>query len=94
MQLSDEQKEILLNDEESGRTFETFLQEINGQYKDYFSLNGNKVITDYFPLVISGRPPSVRLRYVQMSNLNEEIKQKVVSKYKELFAEYADYQII
>jgi hypothetical protein len=83
--------EILLNDEENGRKFGTFLQEINEQYKDYF---GDKVITHYFPLLMSGRPPAIRLRYLQSSNLDEEIKQKVISKYKELFGEYADYQII
>jgi hypothetical protein len=43
---------------------------------------------------MSGRPPAIRLRYLQSSNLDEEIKQKVISKYKELFGEYADYQII
>ena len=89
MELSNEKK--LIQDEESGKRFEAFLDQINKEYKEYF---GEKVVTHYFPLVRSGRPPAIRLRYLETSNLDKEIKQKVISKYNELFGEYADYQII
>lgn len=95
MELSDEQKQILKQDEENGKSFEAFLDQINEQHKEYFNIRGdNNTITHYFPLLRSGRPPAIRLRYIQPYNLDEELKQKVISKYKELFGEYADYQII
>lgn len=96
MEHSDEQEQLLKQDEEKGEAFETFLNEINNEYKSYFDSRNDerKTITHYFLLLRSGRPPAIRLRYAQPTNLNEEIKQKVIMKYKELFGEYADYQII
>jgi hypothetical protein len=96
MELSEEQKLLLKQDEENGKAFETFLDEINKEYKSYFdSRHDDKpTITHYFLLLRSGRPPAIRLRYAQPSNLDEGIKQKVITKYKELFGKYADYQII
>ena len=95
MELSDAQKQILKQDEENGKLFEAFLREINEQYKDYFeSRPSRNTITHYFSLLRSRRPPAIRLRYVQPSNLDGDIRQEVITKYKVLFGEYADYQII
>lgn len=96
MELSNEQKQLLKQDEENGKAFEAFLDQINEENKDYFKSRGDNrdSLNWYFALLTTSRPPIIRLRYVQPSNLDEKIKQKVITKYKELFGEYADYQII
>lgn len=65
MGLSDEQKQLLKQDEENGEAFEAFLAQINKEHKDYFDSRNDerKTITHYFLLLRSGRPPAIRLRY-------------------------------
>ena len=95
MNLTEDQKKFLKEDEEKGIAFKTFLNGINLDYKDYFNKHSKrKIILDFFGLLEEKRPPAIRLRYLQLTKLNEEIKLEVINKYKELFGEYADYKII
>ncbi len=96
MELTEDQKELLKRDEENRRTFQTFLEQVNKDYKSYFQKVGDKrdSIGWYFSLVTNSRPPAIRLRYIRQHDLSEEIKSKVINKYRDLFGESADYQVI
>lgn len=96
MNLTNEQKELLKKDEENGVSFESFINKINIDNKEYFNNQegGQNEISFFFILIESGRPPAIRLRYLQQSNIDERIKIEVITKYKEIFGIYADYQVI
>ena len=96
MELTDEQKQLLKQDDENGVAFETFLEEINKEYKEYFDNRTDryKNIKECFSLLSNWRPPYYRLRYVSQSNLDNLIKLDVINKYKELFGDNSDYQTI
>ncbi len=42
MELTEDQKELLKRDEENRRTFQTFLEQVNKDYKSYFQKVGDK----------------------------------------------------
>ncbi|KAA9037160.1 hypothetical protein FW778_17170 [Ginsengibacter hankyongi] len=95
MNLTEEQKQILLNDEENRIAFEAFLEQINLDYKVYFNnQEKRKTVLDFFSYVVNQKPPAIRLRYLEQRHLDEEIRLKVVDKYRELFGNDADYQVI
>ena len=87
---------MLLQDELNGYKFKEFLNSINDSYKSYFEsrVDDRKDIHKCFALLENNRPPSIRLRYLKQSDINEQILNLVITKYKEMFGEYADYQII
>jgi hypothetical protein len=90
-------KEImLLKDELNGYKFKEFLDKLNDSHKSYFKgrMDRYNNIHNCFVLLSNKRPPSIRLRYCKPSNLDENILNLIVSKYKEMYGEYADYQII
>jgi len=95
MNLTEEQKKLFKENEEKGIAFKAFLDEIDLEYEDYFKKQSKRTTVRYFfDLLESGIPPAIRLRYLELSELDEGIKIEVVNKYKELFGEYSDYQII
>lgn len=89
-------EKLIKQDEENGAAFDTFLDKVYTDNKQYFDSRSDRYnhLNTCFTLLSNKRPPYYRLRYVELSKLDDTIKNEVVNKYNELFGEYADYQII
>ncbi len=87
---------MLLKDELNGYKFKEFLEHLNDSYKSYFEGRTDRYgdIRNCFVLISDKRPPAIRLRYFSQSNLDENILNLAVSKYKEMFGDSADYQVL
>ena len=79
------------DDEKKLIRFYTELNKIEELHHDYFKEKG---IEEYFSLLSNKVPPAVRLRYLEHSSLDENIKDEVIKKYREIFGKDSDYQVI
>lgn len=90
------EQQMLEDDERKEREFKNYLNEIDKKYHDRLrEWNGAKSILNHFGLYSTRRPPAIRLRFSPHPDTDSEIqdiKEEVVSKYKEIFGDYADYQ--
>lgn len=87
---------LIKQDEEDGAAFDIFFEKVYIDNKYYFDNRKDRYthLNKCFAVLSGGRPPYYKLRYVAPSNLDESIKHGIVERYKELFGQYADYQII
>jgi hypothetical protein len=95
--MDDIEKEAIIElDKANGVIFDTILEQINNENKEYFNSRKDRYtdIKDCFALLTNWMPPYYRLRYIAQSKLDETIKARVINEYKKLFGAYADFQEI
>jgi len=95
--MDDIEKEAIIKlDKANGVIFDSILEQINNENKEYFNSRKDRYtdIKDCFALLSNWMPPYYRLRYIAQSKLDETIKSRVVTEYKKLFGTYADFQEI
>lgn len=84
-------------DKQAAIDFNAFLDSLNIKYAEYLKAHKNienNNIRFYFVTMPSTVPPSIRLRYGSRTGLDENIKNEVIDKYKELYGSSADFQTI